>query len=85
MVVTAIVVLCLAVGTAWFLSHKKSEQNGAKFWTPAGRRFVEALFIPVLSGLVFCLALTSRVYLVFGSGNPDILWTGFAECLAFHP
>ena len=61
----ALVVLFLAVGTAWFLSRKKSERNAHKFWTPAGKRFVQALFIPVLTGLVSCLALILNGFTVF--------------------
>ncbi len=57
LVSTALLVLCLAVGTAWFLSRRKSEQKAQQFWTPAGRRFVLALFIPVVAGAAFCLAL----------------------------
>lgn len=64
LIVTALVVLCLAVGTAWFLSRKKSERNAHKFWTPAGKRFVQALFLPVLTGAVFCLALILHGYTV---------------------
>jgi len=58
LVIMALLVLCLAVGTAWFLSRRKSEQKAQQFWTPAGRRFVLALFIPVVAGAAFCLALT---------------------------
>ncbi len=58
LVSTALLVLCLAVGTAWFLSRRKSEQKAQQYWTPAGRRFVLALFIPVVAGAAFCLALT---------------------------
>ena len=54
----ALLVLCFAVGTAWFLSRRKSEQKAHPFWTPAGKRFVLALFIPVVTGAAFCLALT---------------------------
>ena len=57
LVSTAMLVLCLAVGTAWFLSRRKSEQKAQQFWTPAGRRFVQALFIPVVAAAAFCLAL----------------------------
>jgi len=53
----ALLVLCLAVGTAWFLSRRKGEQNAQRLWNPAGRRFVMALFIPVITGAAFCLAL----------------------------
>jgi hypothetical protein len=65
LVSTALLVLCLAVGTAWFLSRRKSEKKAQQFWTPAGRRFVLALFIPVVTGAIFCLALTVQGQFVF--------------------
>jgi hypothetical protein len=65
LVSTALLVFCLAVGTAWFLSRRKSEQNSHKFWTPAGKRFVLALFIPVVTGAAFCLALILQSQFAF--------------------
>ena len=65
LVSTALLVLCIAVGTAWFLSRRKSEQKAQQFWTPAGRRFVLALFIPVVTGAIFCLALTLQGQFAF--------------------
>lgn len=80
---TALVVLLLAVGTAWFLSRKKSKRNAHKFWTPAGKRFVQALFIPVLTGLVFCLALILQGYTLF-LASATLIFYGLGLLNASH-
>ncbi|MBC6366265.1 hypothetical protein [Algoriphagus sp. AK58] len=53
----AVVVLVLAIGTAYLLSQQKSQKNSHQFWTPASKRFLLALFIPVVAGGLFSLAL----------------------------
>ncbi|WP_339878883.1 hypothetical protein [uncultured Algoriphagus sp.] len=54
---TGAVVLLLSIGTAWLMSQSKSRKKAHKFWTPASKRFIQALFIPVVVGGIFCLAL----------------------------
>jgi hypothetical protein len=53
----AVVVLILAIGSAYLLSQNKSQRNAQKFWTPASKRFLIALFIPVIAGGLFSFAL----------------------------
>ena len=53
----ALVVLVLAIGTAYLLSQNKSKKNSEKFWSSASKRFLLALFIPVLVGGLFSFAL----------------------------
>ena len=53
----ALVVLVLAIGSAYLLSQQKSQRNSQQFWTPASKRFFSALFIPVVCGGLFCFAL----------------------------
>jgi hypothetical protein len=53
----ALVVLVLAVGSAYLLSQNKSHRRSQKFWSPASKRFLLALFIPVLAGGLFSFAL----------------------------
>lgn len=53
----ALVVLVLAIGSAYLLSQQKSKKNSHQFWTPASKRFLLALFIPVIAGGLFCFAL----------------------------
>ena len=65
------IVLLLSIGTAWFMSQSKSKKKAHKFWTPASKRFIQALFIPVVVGGLFCLALLSRGH--FGIVAPATL------------
>jgi hypothetical protein len=65
------IVLLLSIGTAWFMSQSKSKKKAHKFWTPASKRFIQALFIPVVVGGIFCLALLSRGH--FGIVAPATL------------
>ncbi len=60
---TAMIVLAGSIMTAWALSQRKSKRTTSRLWTPAGKRFVSALFTPVLTGGLFCLALLSHGYL----------------------
>lgn len=53
----ALVVLLLAIGSAYLLSQQKSQRNSHKFWSPASKRFLLALFLPVIAGGLFCFAL----------------------------
>lgn len=60
LLITATVVLLLSIGTAWLMSQSKSKKKSHKFWTPASKRFIQALFIPVVAGGIFCLALLAK-------------------------
>lgn len=51
------VILILALVSAWMLGKKKSHKASAPFLSAAGKRFLLALFIPVISGGLFCFAL----------------------------
>ncbi|SFT37919.1 hypothetical protein SAMN04489724_0495 [Algoriphagus locisalis] len=64
LLVTAAVVLLFSIGTAWLMSQSKSKKKAQKFWTPASKRFIQALLVPLVVGGIFCLALMSRGYLV---------------------
>jgi len=64
LITLALVILALSLGSAYFLSQKKSQRLSTNLWTPAGKRFLQALFIPVLIGGIFCLALVIRGYLI---------------------
>lgn len=55
--VTAAIVLALALVSAYLLSQKKSQKSASKFWTASSRRFLSTLFIPVISGGLFSFAL----------------------------
>lgn len=49
--------LIAAVGSAYLLSKKKGAGNAQPFWSPASKRFLQSLFLPVALGGFFCFAL----------------------------
>lgn len=49
--------LIAAVSTAYFLSKKKGTAATQPFWSPASKRFLQSLFLPVALGGFFCFAL----------------------------
>ncbi len=52
-----LVTLIAAISTAYFLSKKKGTTANQPFWSPASKRFLLALFLPVALGGFFCFAL----------------------------
>ena len=60
LLILAFVVLVLAVGTAGLLSQKRSAKTANQFWNPASKRFMKALFIPVVSGGLFAFSLIHK-------------------------
>lgn len=55
--ILGVIILILALFSAWNMSKRKSEKASQKFWTSASKRFWQALFIPVLFGGLFSFAL----------------------------
>jgi hypothetical protein len=49
--------LIAAVSSAYFLSKKRETAANQPFWSPASKRFLVALFLPVALGGFFCFAL----------------------------
>ncbi|WP_026956774.1 hypothetical protein [Algoriphagus vanfongensis] len=62
LLILALVVLLLALVTGYIFSQKKSQKTANKFWSSAGKRFMSALFIPVLAGGLFSFALLHESY-----------------------
>jgi hypothetical protein len=56
----AVAGLLLALGTAIFLSWKKSQKNGERIWNAASRRLCVNLAIPLATGGIFILILLSK-------------------------
>lgn len=65
LILTAIAVLTLSIATAWILSQKNHKKTASQLWTPAGKRFMQALFIPVAIGGLFCFALLHQGFSMF--------------------
>jgi hypothetical protein len=53
-------VLVLAIGTAVFLSVKKSKKIGETLWNPSARRLAVNMAIPLLTGGLFILILLAK-------------------------
>ncbi len=54
---TAIVVLFLAIGSAWYLSWRKAQKSNTKFWTPAAKSMAINLISILSIGGCFSLIL----------------------------
>ncbi|TKK66125.1 hypothetical protein FC093_17870 [Ilyomonas limi] len=59
-VLLAIIILILAIGTAIFLSFKKAHKRGEKLWNPTARRLLIHMAIPLIAGGLLILILTSK-------------------------
>lgn len=60
LIILALAVLLLSVGTAIVLSLKKSKKDGEKIWTSSARRVVINMAIPLVTGGIFILILLSK-------------------------
>ncbi len=59
-IIVALSVLLLAVGTAVFLAAKKVARRGEKMWNASSRRLLVNLAIPLVAGGTFMLILLSK-------------------------
>ena len=57
LLITASVILLLAISVAFYLSYRKTKREGNKLWNPITRRMFINLHIPLFSGAVFIIAL----------------------------
>lgn len=51
------ITLFLAVSTGIYLTVRKSRKNGLQIWSTTSKRLIINLFIPIVAGGIFCLAL----------------------------
>lgn len=59
-VLLALLILILAIGTAIFLSYKKAEKSGEKIWNATSRRMLANMAVPLAAGGIFILVLLSK-------------------------
>ncbi len=57
LVLTALIVLAMALTGGWFFTARKARLRGERVWEASSRRLLWALLIPLATGGVFCLAL----------------------------
>lgn len=60
LILLALVILALAIGTAVFLSYRKSKKSGERLWNAAARRLIINMAIPLVTGGIFILILISK-------------------------
>lgn len=56
----AITILVLALGTAIFLSYKKAGKRGEKLWNPITKRLLLNMAVPLAAGGILILILVSK-------------------------
>lgn len=59
-IVLAIVVLILSIGTAVFLSWKKADKSGEKIWNATSRRLLINMAVPLMVGGLLVLILIAK-------------------------
>lgn len=63
LVLNALIVLVLALLSGWYFSKRKAEKMGIPLWNSASRRMLINLFIPIVTGGIFCIVLLFRMEL----------------------
>ena len=71
LVLIAVAVLVLAIGTAIFLTTRKARKNDQKIWDSTSKRLVVNFFAPLIAGGLFCLVLLQ--YGLIGLIAPSML------------
>jgi hypothetical protein len=59
-VLLALLILTMAIGTAIFLSYKKAAIRREKFWNPVARRLLINMAVPLVTGGLLILMLISK-------------------------
>ncbi|WP_026933747.1 hypothetical protein [Christiangramia echinicola] len=71
LILLAIAVLILAIGTAIFLTTRKARKNDQKIWDATSKRLLINFFTPLAAGGIFCLVLLQ--YGIIGLIAPAML------------
>jgi hypothetical protein len=59
-ILLAITILILAIGTAIFLSYKKANKREEKFWNPTAKRLLINMAVPLIAGGLLILILIAK-------------------------
>ena len=60
LILLALLVLVLAIGTAIFFSYRKAAKRGEKLWNPTARRLVINMSLPLVAGGLLILILLTK-------------------------
>ncbi|MCC7029849.1 MAG: hypothetical protein IT257_06045 [Chitinophagaceae bacterium] len=81
LVMTALLMLLLAAGTAIILSFRNAQKRGEKLWSPVSRRLLSSMALPLISGGLLMI-------IFFVNGLPaysfalSLIFYGFSMCNA---
>ena len=59
-IILAIIILILALGTAIVLSYKKANKRREKFWNPTAKRLLINMAVPLVAGGLLILIMISQ-------------------------
>ncbi len=62
MLILALIVLLLALSAATYFTVRKSRKNGLKIWNGVTQNLLSNLFIPLVTGGIFCMVLIWQGY-----------------------
>ena len=62
LMIDAVLILLLAVGTGFFLTTRRAQAQGATIWDASARRLLINLLIPLVTGGIFTLILVFQGY-----------------------
>lgn len=77
----AIIVLVLAIGTAIFLSYRRAGKRGDKLWNPTAKRLLFNMAVPLISGGILLLMMISKGLIGFLAPF-SLIFYGLAICNA---
>lgn len=60
LIILAVLIVILAVGTAIYFSYKKANQKGERGWNATSRRLLASMTVPLLTGGILILILISK-------------------------
>jgi hypothetical protein len=65
LIILALLILMLAIGTAFFVSYKKAKDKGENGWNATSRRLLASMAVPLVTGGILILVLISKGLLGF--------------------
>jgi hypothetical protein len=60
LVILAVLILTLAIGTAIYFSYRKAHQKGENGWNATSRRLLTSMAVPLVAGGILILVLLSK-------------------------
>jgi len=83
LVIVAVLVLILAMGTGVFLSYRKAKKRGESLWSPTTRSLLFNSALPLVTGGLFMLIMVTRGY--YGIVAPaSLIFYGLAVISGSH-